>query len=135
MIFMFFGHPGSRFSIRGLSKARDFYVFQTSRVPIQYSRFEQSSLFSCFSGIQGPDKAFPFKWNTRVFNVFRRPGSRRSLREEGKTCLILSEKGSRVEGLRFVVVRIWIKSKKYKMKPSKNPYKTSQKQWFSDVKT
>ena len=50
MIFMFFGHPGSRFSVRGLSKPRDFYVFRASRIPIQCSRFEQTSWFLCFSG-------------------------------------------------------------------------------------
>ena len=68
-------NPESRFSLRGLSKPRDFYVFRASRIPIQSSRFEQTSRFLCFSGIQGLDKAFPFKWNTRVFNVFRCPGS------------------------------------------------------------
>ena len=98
---MFFGHPGSWFSLRGLSKPRDFYVFRASRIPIQCSRFEQTSWFLWFSGIQDPDsvfavwanlvifmffgiqgldKAFPFKWNTRVFIVFRRPGSKSGTR-------------------------------------------------------
>ena len=85
VFFMFFGHPGSRFSIRGLSKARDFYVFRASRIPIQYSRFEQSLWVLCFSGIQDPDSVFAV-WAKLV--------------------------SSRVKGLWFVVVRIWIKSKK-----------------------
>ena len=36
---------------------------------------KQNLVFLTFFGVQGLDKAFPFKWNTRVFNVFRRPGS------------------------------------------------------------
>ena len=118
---------------------------------------KQNLVFLTFFGVQGLDKAFPFKWNTRVFIVFRRPGSKSGTRlvrlgcpwktivllQQGaiflekpcfccnryhfprKTmvllqqgtiflekpfCIILSGKGSRVEDLRFVVVRIWILS-------------------------
>ena len=45
----------------------------------QPSRLKQNLVFLTFFGVQGLDKAFPFKWNTRVFIVFRRPGSRQSI--------------------------------------------------------
>ena len=37
---------------------------------------EANLVFLTFFGVQGLDKAFPFKWNTRVFNVFGCPGSK-----------------------------------------------------------
>ena len=55
MSFMFFGHPGSRFSIRGLSKACEFYVFQASRVSIKHPRLSGTLVFLMFFGVQDPD--------------------------------------------------------------------------------
>ena len=109
---MFFGHPGSRFSVRGLSKARDFYVFRASRIPIQYSRFEQSSWFLCFSGIQDPDLGdvnslftalFKNHWFGQIPGVaLKIMPNRRNFHEN--TCKTLISPSPQIEGLSGLVV-------------------------------
>ena len=61
VVFMFFGHPGPRFSVRGCNKARDFYVFRASRVSTKHSRLSGTLVFLMFFCVQDLDEAFARK--------------------------------------------------------------------------